>query len=80
MITSDESSALVETPFQVDSIVPVAAPTGSDGDWYCYVIGQGTNKITGMRSGSRAELDATLQLMVDKLNERAGKLRAKLKR
>jgi hypothetical protein len=77
---SDANTALSELPFLLDSIVPAAAPDGGDGMWHRYVIAQGSNVITGLRCGTRLELDAQLQEMVDKLNERAGKQRAKAKR
>ena len=64
--------------YRLDSVVPATAPAGSDGTWYRYVIVQGANTITGFRSGTLAELNPVLQEMVDRLNERAGKQRAKL--
>lgn len=71
---------VLETPFRVDSISPVAPPSGTQGDWYRYVIMQGPNAdnaITGMRAGSLNEINRHLAEMVDQLNERFGKQQAK---
>ena len=70
--------AVLEIPFKVDSIAPVDAPAGSEGVWHSYVITQGTNTITGVRSGTRTEVAALLSEMVERLNERRmGKQRSK---
>lgn len=65
-----------ETPFRVESIVKTAAPEGAVGTWFRYVISQGTNQITGIRSGEQAEVNHLVGEMVERLNERrAGKTR-----
>lgn len=63
--------------FRLDSMEPAASPDGSEGPWFRYVIIQGSNVITGLRSGTHAELDPILRDMVERLNERAGKHQAK---
>jgi hypothetical protein len=64
-----------ETPFRVESIAKTSTPAGSEGTWFQYVISQGTNKITGVRSGSQSEVNMLLEEMVERLNERrAGKM------
>jgi hypothetical protein len=69
-----------ETPFRLDSVTRAATPAGSEGTWYQYVISQGTNQITGVRSGNQAEVTHLLDEMVERLNERrAGKTRPKTK-
>jgi hypothetical protein len=68
---------VLESPFQLESLDETTAPEGSEGSWYRYVISQGTNTITGTRSGSRAEVTALLHEMVQRLNERRGKFLAK---
>jgi hypothetical protein len=73
----DGSKGNVETLYRLDSVTPVAPPDGSDGTWYRYVIVQGSNIITGQRSGTLPELNPVLEDMVARLNERAGKQRAK---
>jgi hypothetical protein len=72
-----ESQGVVEVLYRLDSVAPTTAPDGSDATWYRYVIIQGANVITGLRPGTLAELNPVLQEMVDRLNERAGRQRAK---
>ncbi|NJO13247.1 MAG: hypothetical protein HC872_07030 [Gammaproteobacteria bacterium] len=75
-----DSVALIETGFHLDSVIPVADPTGGDGSWFRYVISQGVrgeNTVTGTKSGSHAEVQVQLHQMVTRLNERFGKLQAK---
>lgn len=69
-----------ETPFKVESIAKASTPEGSAGTWFRYVISQGTNQITGIRSGEQAEVSYLVGEMVERLNERrAGKTRPKTK-
>lgn len=70
MKPSVATEALLEVPFRLESMAPVPAPEGSDGIWYRYVICQGTNEITGLRSGSQAEVTRLLDEMIERLNER----------
>jgi hypothetical protein len=68
----------IEAPFRVDSISKAAAPEGSEGPWFTYVISQGTNTISGVRSGGLAEVTSMVGEMVERLNERrVGKSRPK---
>jgi hypothetical protein len=68
----------IEAPFRVDSISKVTAPEGSDGIWFKYVITQGNNLISGVRSGAQAEVTSLVGEMVERLNERrVGKNRPK---
>jgi hypothetical protein len=81
-MSAEPAHAILETSFQIDSVVPVADPTGGSASWYRYVISQGANldnAITGTRSGSLLEVNLQLQDMVDRLNERCGKLAKKKK-
>lgn len=72
------AAAVEAVPFKVDSIVQATAPAGSEGVWHSYVITQGTNTITGVRAGTRAEVQILLHDMVERLNERRmGKPRSK---
>lgn len=64
------TEALLEVPFRLDSITPVAAPAGSEGIWHRYVISQGTNEITGLRAGTQAEVTRLVDDMIERLNER----------
>ena len=73
---------VLKSPFQIESVLPVAAPKGTAGDWYRYVISQGENMdnaITGTRSGNLTDIHAQLAEMVERLNERLGKIEAKKK-
>jgi hypothetical protein len=74
--------SVLETAFHLDSIAPVADPTGGNAMWYRYVITQGPNAentITGTKSGSLNEVNIQLREMVERLNERFGKLQSKRK-
>ncbi|MET0535885.1 MAG: hypothetical protein ABW171_16835 [Steroidobacter sp.] len=69
---------LLEVPFQLASLTPADAPTGAEGTWFRYVIMQGTNEITGLRAGSRPEVQRLVDEMVERLNERRlGKIKKK---
>jgi hypothetical protein len=62
--------AVLESPFKIDSVAQTGAPPGCQGPWCQYVISQGTNTITGLRAGTRAEVDVLVGDMVTRLNER----------
>lgn len=69
-----------ETPFRLESLARTSTPAGSEGTWYRYVISQGTNQITGVRSGEQSEVTHLVGEMVERLNERrAGKTRPRAK-
>ena len=73
---------ILTSPFQIQSVLPVAAPAGTAGDWYRYVIAQSPNSdnaITGTRSGNLSDIQRQLNEMVERLNERLGKIEAKKK-
>jgi hypothetical protein len=74
------STGTADHLYRLESVAPVAAPDGGKETWYRYVIVQGTNTITGMRSGALSDLNPILLDMVERLNERAGKQRAKLRK
>ena len=65
-----QTLAVLELPFRVDLISQVPAPDGSADVWQQYVISQGTNRITGLRPGERAEVAVQLEQMVTRLNDR----------
>lgn len=71
--------AILEIPFRVESIVQATAPEGSEGVWHEYVLSQGSNCISGLRAGSRAEVSRSLDEMVDGLNDRCGRQLDKLR-
>jgi hypothetical protein len=76
-----ETQPVIDMPFRLDSVTPVRGPDGDQGTWHRYVItqGHGVNTISGMRSGTLAEINIQLQQMVERLNERFGKQQAKLR-
>ena len=76
------TQTVLRSPFQIESVLPIPAPSGTGGDWYRYVISQGQNMdnaITGTRSGNLTEIHLQLAEMVERLNERLGKIEAKKK-
>jgi hypothetical protein len=83
MSASPEAAVPVPTPaYRVDSVVPVPAPAGGSGEWFRYVIALGPlddNAIVGTRSGALADINAELDNMVRRLNERLLKLQARKK-
>lgn len=82
MSAKEPQDSFLESAFHLDSVSPVPDPTGGDAPWFRYVISQGPsaeNTITGTKSGSLNEVHVQLREMVDKLNERFGKLQSKRK-
>lgn len=79
-MTQAATQSLLETPFEVELISEAPAPAGADGVWHQYVIAQGANRITGLRCGTRSEVDRLVREMVGRLNERYGKQVAKAAR
>ena len=63
-------SAVIELPFRIETISDAAAPDGSTDVWQQYVISQGSNTITGLRPGSRTDVETQLETMVAHLNLR----------
>jgi hypothetical protein len=79
-MTQQFPEGMLETAFQLHSVVPVADANRESGDCYRYVISQGTNMdnaITGIRYGSLVDVHAQLREMVERLNERFGKSKKK---
>ena len=62
--------AVVELPFRIETISEVPAPDGSSDIWQQYVISQGANRITGLRPGTRIDVEPQLEEMVVHLNLR----------
>lgn len=65
-----QDSAVVELPFRIETISDVAAPDGSSSVWQQYTISQGPNTITGLRPGTRRDVEPQLETMVAHLNLR----------
>ena len=75
-MTFSPTHAYLEAPFEVESVARIAAPAGHIGDWWLYVLCQGSNRssaITGQRGGSRLELDAHVAVLLEQLNQRLTK-------
>ncbi len=82
MSTKIDQSGVLEPAFRLDSVSPVPDPMGGNAPWFRYVISQGLNPenaITGTKSGARDDVHDQLHAMVEKLNERFGKLQSKRK-
>ena len=53
------------------SIDPTSAPPGNTGDdWLVYRLAQGHNVVTGYRRGSRVNVTAEVERIIDAFNER----------
>jgi hypothetical protein len=58
-------------PFEMASLKKTKAPAGTEGgNWYKYVINQGTNRIVGYRQGSLASVTEAVEDIVVNLNQR----------
>ena len=75
---ADQARDFLGEPFRLHSIVEVPAPEGSEGVWQQYVIVQGVNTINGLRPGPRSEVSVQIESMVEHLNERFRKGKARL--
>lgn len=71
---------LLGEPFRLESITEVPAPDDRPGTWHHYVIMQGTNRITGLRSGTGPEVTLALESLVEHLNERFERRQARQER
>jgi hypothetical protein len=57
--------------YHVISVEKTAAPEGMPGkNWHRYVIGQGTSRIEGLRTGTLKSVTAHAENWVQELNER----------
>ena len=62
---------MMRKDYEIISVEPADAPDDMDGaDWYCYVIGQGANRIRGYRQGSLMSITKSVEGIVLNLNER----------
>lgn len=58
--------------FRLISIEKIDPPTdNSNEEWYHYVIGQGTSKIDGKRSGTLNSVTQHAEEYIDNLNQRS---------
>ena len=57
--------------YDLISVEKIDTPNGLPGDdWYCYVIGQGSSKIEGFRSGSLKAVTQHCEEYARELNDR----------
>ena len=62
---------MIEKDYEIMSIEPAEPPDDMEGSgWYCYVIGQGVNRIRGYRQGDLASVTTSVEEIVLRLNER----------
>ena len=60
--------------YDLISVEKIDTPKGLSGDdWYRYVIGRGTSKIEGFRSGTLNEVEIHCEGYTRELNDRANK-------
>ena len=58
--------------FPINSIEKTDPPNGvTEGEWYEYVIGEGSSSIRGKRSGSLQEVTEYVQEYAENLNQRS---------
>lgn len=71
MKSIDASADVVVESYRLISIDRTATPRGGTGDdWLVYRIAQGKNVVTGYRRGSRGDVSAEVERIVDALNVR----------
>ena len=71
MTNANASAAVVVENYRLISIERTTAPRGgAGGDWFVYRIAQGQNVATGYRRGSRGDVDAEVERIVNALNVR----------
>jgi hypothetical protein len=71
-MTDETDDEVFESKFPVTSIEKTEPPKGvTEGDWYEYVIGQGSSVITGKRAGSLKAVTEYVEEYADNLNRRA---------
>lgn len=64
----------IEPRFSIVSIEKCAPPEGMPGkNWYCYVVGDKGNKITGYKSGTLKNVTQHVEEFTEGLNERSVK-------
>ena len=73
-MSTESKSNTHDIRYQVESIETTNPPEGmTDGNWYRYVIGQGTSKIVCIRSGSLEAVTQHAETYASELNNRSSK-------
>lgn len=71
-MTDETDEEEFECKFPVTSIEKTEPPKGvTEGDWYAYVIGEGSSVITGKRAGNLKAVTEYVEEYADNLNRRA---------
>lgn len=71
-MAKSSDSELDVRKFPVTSIEKTDPPNGeTEGEWYEYVIGQGTSEIKGKRSGTLKSVTAYVKEYTENLNQRS---------
>lgn len=73
MSTETENTVKVNK-YKVESVEKTEAPEGMpEGNWHRYVIGQGSSRIEGLKTGTLKAVTQHAQTVAEDLNSRAGK-------
>lgn len=71
-MTDSSEDVVTETKFPVTSIQKTEPPAGvTGGEWYEYIIGEGSSSIRGKRAGSLQAVTEYVEEYADNLNRRA---------
>lgn len=71
-MTEVNEDHVFERKFPVTSIEKTEPPSGvTEGDWYEYIIGEGSSAIKGKRAGSLKAVTEYVEEYADNLNRRA---------
>lgn len=63
--------------YQVVTVEKTAPPEGVDGDnWYRYIIGQGSSRIEGLKSGTLKAVTQHAEFVAEEFNLRMGRSRS----
>ena len=69
---TDQADVVPGSKFQVTSIEKTDPPDGvTEGQWYEYVIGEGSSAIRGKRAGSRKAVLTYAKEYAENLNQRS---------
>ena len=70
-MSASASVGVLVGSYRLISIERTTAPSGgAGGNWFVYRIAQGKNMATGYRRGSRGDVDAEVERIVNALNVR----------
>jgi len=71
-MTDQADDVVEENKFPITSIEKTDPPDGeTEGEWYEYMIGEGSSAIRGIRSGSLKAVTAYVKEYAENLNQRS---------